>query len=163
MKIELIKQTWKPVFQIQKGTKLLKGRHGIYWDVRKACQQLTNRFGCYSWQSAGQVHYCGSFAKDNKEAEFESNLEGRVHNYFQNHRVNSNGRTNTNKHVFDLINTTLKTDSVQLAVLEFDSVELADEAVQFADYCTDPDLVKAVEALLICHYRRRNQCSWNRT
>lgn len=157
MKIELLKPTWKQVFQVPMGAKIIKGRHGIYKNLRAACGLVSNRFGCYAWQSPGHVHYCGSFSADYTNPEYVSNLEGRFCNYWENHDVS------TNKHIFDSISTKIKTSSIELAIFKFCTVELDNTSVSFADFCLDSDLVKAVEALLICHYRRRKQCKWNRT
>ncbi len=163
MKIELVNPIWFQVFRIPQGSRVVKGRHGVYGDLRSACRQIIDRFGCYSWQSNNEVHYCGSFAKDYARKEFKTNLEGRMHNYWQNHRIGKNGQMNTNKYVFDQIVTTIQKCTVDLNIVKFGSVMLENMEVCYSDYINNPVLVQAVEALLICHYRFAEQCTWNRT
>lgn len=162
MKIELIKPGWQEVFGIVNGTVIIKGRHGVYWELREACKKVTYQFGCYSWQVSDQVQYCGSFSKDNSKEEFTTNLEGRVHSYWQTHRVKKTGMTNTNKHVFDHIQNSVKSSDVSLQILKFDELQLDSQSIDFNSYSTNPDLIKAVEQLVICYYRSQGQCTWNR-
>ena len=155
---------WKTVFTIPKGTVLQKGRHGLYHDIVGAAGEVTERFGCYSWGSDANVFYCGSFAQDYSSGNFRTNLHGRVHNYLQNHRVNARtGRKNTNLMVFENINNALKQKDVLLRHFTFESLQVGNDEVDFASFSADPDLVHAVEQLLICIYRRQGQCKWNRT
>jgi hypothetical protein len=65
--------------------------------------------------------------------------------------------------VFEKINDILQLNDVYLSLLTFDWLQLGDDWVDFATFSTDPDLVHAVEELLICTYRRQGQCQWNRT
>jgi hypothetical protein len=153
---------WQVVFTIPKGHFLEKGRHGQYHELVTKAANVTNRFGCYSWQSAGVVYYCGSFSRDLKPGRFSSNLQARVHGYLQTHRRKLSGTINTNLMVFDHINEVLEYADVDLALFAFDVLEISGDIKDFATYTNDHDLVLTVEQLLICHYRRREQCAWNR-
>ena len=154
---------WRRVFTIPQGTVLQKGRHGLYHDIVKAAAAVSERFGCYSWGNERTVFYCGSFAQDYSRGNFNSNLHGRIHNYLQNHRVRETGQKNTNLMVFESINESLKRNDVLLRLLMFESLHVGDDRVDFATFSTDPDLVHAVEQLLICTHRRQGECEWNRT
>jgi hypothetical protein len=153
---------WQVVFTIPKGQFLVKGRHGQYHELVSKAANVTNKFGCYSWQSSGVVHYCGSFSKDRKPGRFSSNLQARVHGYLQTHRRKLSGTINTNLMVFDNINRVLEYADVDLAIFTFDALEISGDLKDFAYYTNNHDLVLAVEQLLICEYRRRRQCDWNR-
>lgn len=161
--LTLSNHIWRPVFTIPKGTILQKGRHGLYHEITGAAETISERFGCYSWGSASTIYYCGSFAKNYSRGGFKTNLQGRVHNYLQNHRRKATGRINTNLMVFEKINDALQLNDVHLSLLTFDWLHIGDDRVDFATFSTDPDLVHAVEELLICAYRRQDQCQWNRT
>jgi hypothetical protein len=161
--LTLSNHTWRPVFAIPKDTILQKGRHGLYGDITKAAGAINERFGCYSWGSASKIYYCGSFAKDYARGGFKTNLQGRVHNYLQNHRRKASGRINTNLMVFEKINNALRLNDVYLSLLTFEWLQLGDDRVDYATFSTDPNLIHAVEELLICTYRRLGQCQWNRT
>jgi hypothetical protein len=153
---------WQVVFTIRKGQFLEKGRHGQYHELVSKAANVKNRFGCYSWQSAGVVHYCGSFSRDRKAGKFSSNLQARVHGYLQAHGRKLSGTINTNLMVFNHINHVLEYADVDLALFAFDVVEICGDLKDFATYTNCHDLVLAVEQLLICDYRRREQCDWNR-
>ncbi len=163
MKLELTNPRWTPVIQLQPGCQIVKGRRGVYWDVRNAAAKQRDRFGCYAWQTGGVIQYCGSFADDYEKEEFKTNLEGRVHNYWQNHRIHENGRINTNKHVFDQIVACCKQGPVGLLIFGFDDLYINETHFTYAQYAVNHDLVIAVEAFLICQYRVSGQCTWNRT
>ncbi len=155
---------WRTVYIIPKGTTMLKGRHGLYHELLDATKSFKERFGCYSWQSVGTIYYCGSYAKDYKRGHFKTNLQGRIHNYFQNHRIDSKtGRKNTNLMVFENLNKMLRNSDVSLCVLVFGSLRIGADEIDFDTFVQDPGLVHAVEELLICSYRRQKQCDWNRT
>lgn len=161
--LTLSNHTWRPVFTIPKGAILEKGRHGLYHEITGAAGAISERFGCYSWGSPSTIYYCGSFAKDYSRGDFKTNLQGRVHNYLQNHRRKDTGRINTNLMVFEKINDALQLNDVHLSLLTFEWLQIGDDQVDFATFSTNPDLVHAVEQLLICSYRRQGQCQWNRT
>lgn len=163
--ISLHNPHWEPVYTLPSGTMLPKGRKNEWYkDIREATRKVNQRFGCYVWGNTTTVWYCGSFAQDYARKEFQTNLEGRVHNYLQNHRVDAGtGRINTNKMVFDKLNERLLQEEALLQVLVFDSLVLGTTVVSFATFSNDSDLVHTVEQLVICTYRRQGECQWNRT
>ncbi len=155
---------WQTVFVIPKSTVLIKGRrNSLYKAITAAAAAVSLRFGCYSWGNTSQIFYCGSFAQDYARGGFKSNLQGRVHNYLQNHRLRDTGRKNTNLMVFENINSALKQDDVVLRLFTFETIQIASATVAFTTYASDPDLVHAVEQLLIATHRRQGECQWNRT
>ena len=155
---------WNDLYTIPVGTVLIKGRHGLYSEMVGAMASVELHFGCYSWASdPDTIHYCGSFSKDYAKDEFKTNLHGRMHNYLQNHRTYKSGVRNTNLMVFNNINSCISETEVRFQYLEFESVEIGNAVVSYDDYCQDPNLVKAVEQLLISSYRRLGQCEWNRS
>ncbi len=162
--ISVFSPQWPVVYTIPKGTVLVKGRrHWLYKDIMKATQNITHKCGCYSWMSKTVVYYCGSFT-EYSSGRFKTNLQARIHNYFQNHRQRADtGRKNTNLMVFEKINAALKHEDVHLSLFTFESLDIDNCRLGYDDFSQDPDLVHAVEELLICSYRRRHQCAWNRT
>lgn len=154
---------WQIVYTIPQGTVLEKGRHGLYHNITRAAASVGERFGCYSWRSDSIIFYCGSFAQDYRRGNFKTNLQGRIHNYLQNHGRKDAKRKNTNLRVFENINAALRQGNVLLCLFTFDSLQIGDNRVNFAAFSTDPDLVHVVEQVLICTYRRQGQCEWNRT
>jgi hypothetical protein len=163
LSLKIHQPQWRTIFTIPLGTVLRKGRHGLYHDITEAAASVNERFGCYSWGSNSVIYYCGSFAQDYTRGDFKTNLQGRVHNYLQNHRQKSTERKNTNLMVFENINNVLKQSAVLLCLFTFESLEFGNDTVDFATFSTDPGLVHAVEQLLICAYRKQKQCAWNRT
>jgi hypothetical protein len=159
----LNKPFWKNIFTIPQGSVLQKGRHGLYHEIVAAAAQVGARFGCYSWGSDSIIYYCGSFAQDYARGNFKSNLHGRIHNYLQNHRQKETGQKNTNLMIFENINTALNNGNVLLRHFYFDSLKVGGDLIEFNTFSNDPNLVHAVEQLLICSYRRQGQCQWNRT
>ena len=153
---------WESVYEIAASTPLLKGRHGLYHEIVKAAGQIQSRFGCYAWGTLDNLCYIGSFSRDYQRGDHKSNLQARIHNYLQNHRTKENGRKNTNLMVFENINQLLLTGDVSIFIHKFDYLEIGHERVEYAKYCQDADLVRGVEQLLICSYRRNRQCAWNR-
>ena len=135
----------------------------MYFDIRRAASNVRERFGCYSWQSVGTVMYCGRFADDYRRKEFSTNLEGRIHHYWQNHSVSEKGRLNTNKFVFDQIVATCVSDAIDLMLLRFEHIEVSGMRSTYSEYTKSPHLVHTTEALLLCHYRLLGECTWNRT
>lgn len=154
---------WRTIFTIPQGTTLQKGRHGVNRDITKAAASISEKFGCYSWGSDSVIFYCGSFAQDYARGNFKTNLQGRVHQYLQNHGRKGAKRRNTNLMVFDNINDILKQSNVLLRLFTFESLHIGDDHIDFVTFSMNPDLVHAVEQLLICTYRRQEQCKWNRT
>ncbi len=122
--------------------------------IKKKAGEIPYQGGCYSWQNSRQVLYCGSFSNYNDDR-FKSNLQGRIHNYLHNHSVV------TNKRIFDNIKEELKRDSISLHIFRFETLQLNNETITFAAFSQDHDLVLLVEQLLICAYRRQEQCKWN--
>lgn len=162
LSIKLDKPRWQNIFTIPKGTVLEKGRRGLYRDITGAAGKVNERFGCYAWCGETAVYYCGSFAKDYAHGSHKSNMQGRVHNYLQNHRLQENGRKNTNLMVFDNINVSLKYESISFRQLQLNSLHIGSDVITFSEFSNNPDAVKAVEQLLICTFRRLGQCEWNR-
>jgi hypothetical protein len=156
---------WKPVISIPQGTILEKGaKNEWYPRITKAAGQVTSRYGCYAWGTDSEIFYCGSFAGDyNSRRKLFSNLQGRVHNYLQNHRVKPTGQVNTNLMVFQNLNRILQTSAMTLFHFNFEQLWINGQCIDFETYSNDPDLVHTVEELLICTYRQQNQCGWNRT
>jgi hypothetical protein len=153
---------WETVYKIQSNSPFVKGRHGVYHEIVHAASQISQRFGCYAWGTADCLHYIGSFSQDYKRRSFKSNLHGRIHNYLQNHRSKENGRKNTNLMVFENIRETLLLQDIHLYLFTFDVLKIGEETVDYAGFSQDGELVRAVEQLLICSYRRKQQCTWNR-
>ncbi|MHB8087367.1 MAG: hypothetical protein ACYDH2_03875 [Anaerolineaceae bacterium] len=161
--LQLINPRWIPVFKIRNGVVLVKGRSATYREIRAAAALIHNRFICYSWGSSDEIFYCGSVARPYKNGGYKSSLEGRVHNYFCNHRKKENGRINTNLMVFNNINDKLIDCDITLSIFLFDYLVLGDHKITFEEYSSNPDLIHAVEQLLIATYKFQNQSPWNRT
>lgn len=162
IRLKIHKPHWEDIYRIPKGVYLQKGRHGSYHEIVEAAGKVSARFGCYSWGSADEIFYIGSFSKDYKHGRRKSNLHGRVHNYLQNHRTKETGQKNTNLMVFEKINETVVTQDVALKLFQFEHLELGAKQIRYVEYTEDTDLVRALEQLLICSYRKINQCNWNR-
>ena len=155
---------WRVLFTFPQNTLVPKGRkNAIYKEITSITGAIQERYGCYAWGSSAEIYYCGSFAKDYRGDRFESNFQGRIHNYLQNHKIKDTGSKNTNLMVFEKINSTLSVCSVVLYLLEFTEIRIGDEIIDFDAFTTDSSLVQAVEQLLICVYHRHRQCQWNRT
>lgn len=164
MSLRIHQPAWQVVTVIPRGQTLVKGRrNSLYAEICRAAGGVQYRFGCYSWGSPTEVHYCGSFAQDYARGGFKSNLHARMHNYLQNHRVKPTGQKNTNLMVFEQINAALAEHEIRLSVFTFEWMEVDGTRVDFAQYCQDPDLVHLVEQWLIAGCRRQGQCAWNRT
>jgi hypothetical protein len=161
--IELKRPTWTVLATIPKDTVLIKGRTSpIARALAEAASKEASRFGCYSWAASGVVLYCGSFSQDYAGANYRTNLEGRLWQYFCNHRRDNTGNPiNTNARIFDLLNEALKLSEVSVQLLSFESLEGARRTITFPAYATHPVLVKAVERLAIWTYREFKQCPWN--
>lgn len=157
--IEVIQSSWNTIFLIPRGTVLPRGKKGLSREVILSANRVRDRFGCYTWATNGKIRYCGSFLD---YAKYESNFEGRIYQYFSNHKRRPDGSpSNTNARVFDLLNEALETTAVALQVFRFESLKRSDESIAFASYTTDSYLVKAVERLLIWTYKNAGQCRWN--
>ena len=153
---------WIDIYTFSKGTIIQKGRRGIYKNIMPIVGKLQIRFGCYCWRNSEAVFYIGSFSKDYSNKEFTTNLMGRIHNYLQNHRINKNGRKNTNLMVFDKLNKQLTQSDMFLSYLKFNEISVNDDTISYNKYSNDSLLVKTVEQVLIDTYKRINQCDWNR-
>ena len=70
---------------------------------------------------------------------------------------------NANLNVFENICETIKENDVILSLLVFDHILLGNKLFSYQEYSYNPDLVRAVEQLLICYYKDASQCEWNRT
>ena len=160
--LKVVGASWEIVYLIPKGTRLVKGRHGLYHEIVDAAGKISERFGCYSWGTPDKLFYIGSFSKDYKRGDHKSNLHGRIHNYLQNHREKDSGQKNTNLMVFDNLNQSLIVQDVMLSIYRFDHLELGVERIEYPNYTEKPEIVRALEQLLICLYKRDSQCIWNR-
>lgn len=86
-----------------------------------------------------------------------------MYQYLANHKRDHRGMPkNTNAEVFDQMNRALLESEFLLQIFRFDSCLIGNETVDYSAYSTDPHLFHAVEALLICLYRRHGHCKWNR-
>jgi hypothetical protein len=158
--LSIYEPRWDTVYNIPRGTILVKGRHGLYHEMIAAAKEITDKFGCYSWKNANDLFYCGSFREYSRH---ETGLAGRLHNYLQNHRIKENGQKNTNLMVFDYINRELKLSNIALCIFRFNNLKLGNCFIDYMTYSSDGNLVHAVEQLLISSYRELRQCSWNRS
>ena len=153
---------WNNIVTLPKGTALVKGVQGPNRQIMDALANVPERFGCYTWATQDEVLYCGSFTQDYANAISKNNFQERVRNYLQNHRVNATGHKNTNLMVFENINSVLQDRGVYLRLLRFRYVQMGAEEIDFASYSSDPDIIRAVEQLVIAIYKEQGQCSWNR-
>lgn len=162
--LDIQQPNWRTVYTFPQGAIVPKGRtNALYKGITTAAGKIKERYGCYAWGDNSVIFYCGSFADDYSGDRFQSNFQGRIHNYLQNHGVKATGRKNTNLFVFEHINSALTKIPLSLYLFEFNSMHIDDATVNFFSYTADSNLVRAVEQLLICIYRRRGQCLWNRT
>ena len=154
---------WRTIITIPQDTVIPKGKtNSVYKAITAAAGNIQERFGCYTWSDNANIYYCGSFARDYSGGKFDSNFQGRVHNYLQNHSISDTGFKNTNLMAFENINATLQNNPISLCLLTFASLQIDNATVSFSSFTTDSYLVHAVEQLLICIYRRYGQCQWNR-
>ena len=153
---------WDNLVALPKGTVLVKGLHGPNRQIMDALAEVPDRFGCYTWATREEVFYCGSFTQDYASGISKNNIQERVRNYLQNHRISPTGHKNTNLMVFENINAVLQNRGVDLRLLRFRCVRIGGEEIEFASYSSDPDLIRAVEQLIIAIYKERGHCSWNR-
>lgn len=160
--LTLTRPRWTTVYEIPAGTALVKGRNGLSRCVIEAGRTVRGRYGCYCWSGVAEVLYCGSFSSDYAKGKFASNFEGRLYQYFCNHRRRDDGSANnTNALVYDRLNQQLTEGSVALRLFGFDSCRWIDDEVSVESYERDPSLVRAIERLLIWMYKRQGQCAWN--
>jgi hypothetical protein len=163
LSIQIINSKWKRIFTIKAGTTPDQLQGEVYPDIRKSAGNIKNHFLCYSWGTEDEIKYCGSVARDYTHGSQKSNLEGRIRNYFRNHRQESNGRKNANLNVYQNIIETLKVTDIYLSIFEFTEIRLGEKRFSYSEYSEDPELVQAVEQLLICSYKHIGQSPWNRT
>jgi len=102
----------------------------------------------------------GSFSPYGRK-EFESGLEGRLHNYLQNH--GKKDRPNTNKWVFDSLCRAMLEQYVELRVLRFEQVRINARDFTFEEATNDKAIILALESMLIASGRLEGGCQWNRT
>ena len=118
-------------------------------DIILAARRIPERFGVYSWGTDDQILYCGSFSKDYRNPQFECNFEGRIRQYFCNHKRHDDGAAkNTNALVFDRVNEGLQSNSFLLTLFDFDELQSLDTLLARSQYATDPCLVRAVERVI---------------
>ena len=151
---------WKKVLEIKKQKHLQKGSNDFNKSLLAKADKIKNKFGCYCWSNSKVICYVGSFTKPYSHIK-SSNLKGRLHQYLYNHPSNKNGTPMTNKKVFNKINETLRTSDVQLKILSFSNLVINSKNVCYEDFSSSPDLILAVEKLLIAKYRIKNQNLWN--
>jgi hypothetical protein len=155
---------WRTIYTIAKGTQIPKGRKStVYKAITEDAGNIKERYGCYAWGDDSKIYYIGSFTEDYSGDRFDSNFQGRIHNYLQNHRITETGQKNTNLMVFENINFALSKSPISLYLLAFNSLRINEAEVEFLTFTADSNLVQAIEQFLICTYRRRGQCLWNRT
>jgi len=158
LSIELIDVKWQKIFTIPQGTVLQKGRKGpFYKELIDASCRINDRFGVYAWgKDEKNIYYCGSFSKDYTSGKFKSNFHGRIAQYMGNHDGD------TNKMVFDYINIALKSEDVNLFLLQYVSANL-NGSILLATGCQDAGLIKLIERLLIYTNKTKGQVQWNRS
>jgi hypothetical protein len=161
--LALQQPTWRTIITIPRGTVIPKGRtNNNYKAITVAAGNIQERFGCYAWSDNANIFYIGSFADDYSGGRFDSNFQGRVHNYLQNHKISDTGFKNTNLRVFENINAALQITPISLCLLTFVGLQIDNATLSFSSFTADSDLVKSVEQLLKTIYRRHGQCQWNR-
>ena len=161
--IEILNPSWELICKVERGTKLAKGKNDQSQRILHTAAKITQRFGCYSWATDTAIMYCGSFSRDYSGKQFRTNLEGRVYQYLNNHKRDSNGMPkNTNAEIFDQINQTCVDSDLFLRILQFDRLCLGHESIDYLSYSLEPYLVHAVEKLVISTYHHQSQCSWNK-
>lgn len=64
--------------------------------------------------------------------------------------------------VFEKLNEELKHDDVFLSHLTFELLHIGSQEVKHSAFSEDAGLVRAVEQLLICSFKRQEQYDWNR-
>jgi len=161
--IQIKNALWKQVSAIPKGTTPDQLQDRVYKEIRREAGMIDAHLVCYCWKTEEEVKYCGSVARDYQHGGYKSAFEGRVHNYFKNHRQQENGRTNSNLNVFENICQTLKESDVILSVLVFDMIQLGSKTYTYNEFSENPEMIQAVEQLLICYYKDLGQSAWNRT
>jgi hypothetical protein len=159
---EIVSPRWKLVTQVPKGSVLPKGRQALSRDVILAARRFAERFGVYSWGTEAQALYCGSFSRDYNSSQFESNFEGRIHQYFCNHKRHDGGvAKNTNALVFDRINDAWRSDCIVLRLFDFDELRSLGALFGPSQYASDSGLVRAVERVVIWAHKQKGECAWN--
>ena len=152
---------WLPVFRFEVGETLVKGRRSLHYQrIREAAKGVREIHGCYSWWVGPNQVYVGSFSPYGRK-EFESGLEGRLHNYLQNH--GKKDRPNTNKWVFDSLCRAMLEQYVELRVLRFEQVRINARDFTFEEATNDKAIILALESMLIASGRLEGGCQWNRT
>ena len=140
---------------------MTKGRRSEHYRlVRAAGREVVDPHGCYSWWAGPRLVYVGSFGPYSRD-EFVSSLEGRLHNYLQNH--GSKIRPNTNAWIFENLLKTLASEPVELRVLRFESALIDGTTYTFAEVGMKKAIVLALETMLIASNRLSGGCTWNRT
>lgn len=163
LSIQIMNPNWRRIFTIKAGTNPDQLQGAVYSEIRESAGNTKNHFLCYSWGTEDEIMYCGSVARDYLHGSQKSNLEGRVRNYFKNHRQEANGRKNANLNVYQNIVETLHATDVHLSIFEFSELRLGEKKFSYSEFSEDPELVQAVEMLLICSYKHIGQSTWNRT
>ena len=150
---------WEPVFRFEVGETLVKGRRTTHYPrICAAAKCVQESHGCYSWWVGSAQVYVGSFSPYGR---FETGLEGRLHNYLQNH--GKKDRPNTNKWVFDNLCRSMLQEPVELRVLRFDQLHINGRNFTFEQATNDKAIILALESMLIARGRLRGGCQWNRT
>jgi len=129
--------------------------------LKRVLLEVDMQFGVYSFQNSNaDVLYCGSFSPYVTE---RSSLWGRMKNYLCNHRVRK-GQRNTNKRLFDLINSRLREDSISINVLAQGQIEWKTNdrtSARLSEFLNDPGKTKLMERILIEYYRLDDKAQWH--
>lgn len=157
LQLQIEDNIWKPIIEITQGAVLERTAKDKWYKATIAeTRMIRSRFGCYTWMTEDKIRYCGSFAKDYKYGS-KPNFAARISRYLGTHKGTINVR------IHQEINLALQHSPVILAHFVFDKLILDNIEISFEDYSEDSNLIRMVEELLICTYRRENQCDWNRS
>ena len=163
IKLEIINLNWNVIYQIPRAATLVKGRKEEYWKIMDAAKAVLETYGCYAWGNDKLIYYIGSYSRDYKNKNHQNNFQERLHNYLQNHRTKPNGRTNTNKMVFDKVIQQLAVEDIKIFRLRFEKIILNEHVLTFQEASNDSEIIKALEEMLIAFYKKRGEANWNRT
>lgn len=160
--VKILRPNWNTIYTLQRGQRLLKGRRTeIYQPIMEACKTVEDESGIYAWgNNDNEINYIGSFSTYVR-GDMDTSLQGRIHNYLQNHSKNKKDNPNTNLRVFNLIREKLQSSDVYLFHLNFNSLEFTEESIDFLTFSKTKYIVAGIEQMLITFYKKKNQCSWN--
>ena len=131
----------------------------VYDRILENASKYKYSYGCYAWCIGDQICYIGSVSKDNTVPNKLNNLQARIENYFRRRGTRKEGSTNAR--IMNRVADSARAGEVTFAVLSFEHLNFCGSSVGFDTFTKDWSLVLAVEELLICAYRKQNQCQWN--